>query len=86
MAELDAWMRWFRSDRMSQLLGRPTPDEHRLAPDHAVQVQEIVHNPVLPFVDYTSAALTYSAQARRRLPCISMIHLPKNKSILGNRR
>ena len=36
MAELDAWMRRFRSGRISEALGWLTPDEHRLAPGHAV--------------------------------------------------
>ena len=36
MAELDAWMRWFRSGRISQALGWLTPDEHRLALGYAV--------------------------------------------------
>lgn len=36
MAERDAWIRWFRSDRISQALGWLTPDEHRLALGHAV--------------------------------------------------
>lgn len=36
MSELDAWMRWFRSGRISQALGRLTPDEHRLAQGYAV--------------------------------------------------
>ena len=36
MAALDAWMRWFRSGRMSQALGWLTPDEHRLALGYAV--------------------------------------------------
>ena len=36
MAELDAWMRWFRSGRISEALGWLTPDEHRLALGYAV--------------------------------------------------
>ena len=36
MGELDAWMRWFRSGRISQALGWLTPDEHRLALGYAV--------------------------------------------------
>lgn len=36
MGELDAWMRWFRSGRISQALGWLTPDEHRLAMGYAV--------------------------------------------------
>ena len=36
MSELDAWMRWFRSGRISQALGWLTPDEHRLALGYAV--------------------------------------------------
>lgn len=36
MAALDAWMRWFRSGRISQALGWLTPDEHRLAMGYAV--------------------------------------------------
>ena len=36
MAELDARMRWLRSGRISEALGWLTPDEHRLAPGHAV--------------------------------------------------
>lgn len=36
MAERDAWIRWFRSDRISQALGWLTPDELRLALGHAV--------------------------------------------------
>ena len=36
MAELDAWMRRFRSGRISEALGWLTPDERRLAPGHAV--------------------------------------------------
>ena len=35
MAELDAWMRRFRSGRISEALGWLTPDERRLAPGHA---------------------------------------------------
>lgn len=33
---LGAWMRWFRSGRISQALGWLTPDEHRLALGYAV--------------------------------------------------
>ncbi|MDO4436955.1 MAG: IS3 family transposase [Coriobacteriaceae bacterium] len=36
MSELDAWMRWFRSGRISQALGWLTPDEHRLALGYAL--------------------------------------------------
>ncbi len=36
MGELDAWMRWFRSGRISRVLGWFTPDEHRLALGYAV--------------------------------------------------
>ena len=36
MAELDAWMRWFRSGRISRALGWLTPDEHRSALGYAV--------------------------------------------------
>ena len=36
MAELDAWMRWFRSGRISEVLGWLTPDERRLALGYAV--------------------------------------------------
>ena len=36
IAELDAWLRWFREGRISQALGWLTPDEHRLANGHPV--------------------------------------------------
>lgn len=36
MGELDAWMRWFRSGRISRVLGWFTPDEHRFALGYAV--------------------------------------------------
>lgn len=35
-ATLDEWMRWFRSQRISQALGWLTPDEHQLALGYAV--------------------------------------------------
>lgn len=34
--ELDGWLRWFRSGRISRALGWRTPDEHRLALGYAV--------------------------------------------------
>lgn len=36
MAALDAWLAWFRAGRISEALGRMTPDEHWLSHGYAL--------------------------------------------------